>query len=157
MDKPFVVRNVILQFFKTGELGPVNCSLSREEVRRLFGDPCQWDGREACSYYWQYEALTVYFDEAHRVVGYGLGFWPDRPIPSALNTLAGDRYLELTMHEVRVLLISSSIPFEETADRSALRTGSDVMVNKGLEGRVMSIIYPSLKWASNCWRAGNAK
>jgi hypothetical protein len=138
---PLVMRRALIHFLRTGELGPLNRTLCREDVRRLLGDPLQWDGREALSTNWRYEGLTVDFDEDHRVAGYGLGFHPSQRIPSCVDSLEGGPYIDISMEEVRVVLKREAICFEEGQWSGNLRTKAGVWINEGNNGKIMSMVY----------------
>lgn len=130
----------LIRFLKTGELGPLNCGLFREDVRQFLGDPPYWDGREAFSERWWYEALCVDFSDDHRVIGYGLGFNPGQRIPDGLGDMAGRHYLEITMEEIREVLNLNAIPFEVGKGADSLRTAAGVWI-LGWRGKLMNILY----------------
>lgn len=152
------MQGALIRFMKTGELGPLSCGLFREDVRRLLGDPLGWDGREALARDWRYEALSVDFDEDHRVIGYGLGFLFGQRLPDCLDDLAGRHYVDTTMEEVRQVLKAHGIAFEEGRSACQLRTAGGVWINEaGKDGKLMSMVYacpgPSrLSWFDERWR-----
>lgn len=148
---------ILLRFLQTGELGPLNCNLFREDVRRLLGEPSQWDGRETFSKAWRYDALGVNFGEDHRVIGYGLGFNPGQRIPDGLGDLEGRRYVEMTMPDVHDALRVHAILVEEGNWAGNLRTTAGVWINEGRNGNLMSIVYAcpgpdGVSWLDECFR-----
>ena len=53
----------MLEFIRTGELGPLRIGLTRSEVRSLLGDPPQWVAAEPkeSSQIWRYGDVEFYF------------------------------------------------------------------------------------------------
>ena len=65
-----MIKASMLDFARTGCLGPIHCGLTREDLRGLLGDPPSWGlaGSRSRATIWRYGDVEFHFhDNAHNI------------------------------------------------------------------------------------------